>query len=172
MKKLLIILSFVLLVMSCNKSGDASQSDSSDSIVANVDDPLFDSLRNSVFQPAEQKLENPEHDADAKFKNYKDTEKCTDSEVIYEGRGGYYLVDAFRGYAIIEVIGGMLYPGQWVRGDFSNSNTNYILNKTTGQEMRVMIEDIELTKDQAIDWLGFHRKLSFDDQEVYDDIND
>lgn len=164
-----------MAVMSCGKASEDGNAQVADSATAQVEEvnPLLDSLKKSIFTPTakKEKAECPEN-KDGEFAHYKETEECSNAEIVYCGRSDYYIVDAVRGYAIMQVYGGFLDPTHWLRGDFNSRNTEYILDKTTGREIRVIMEEVCLTEDRAIDWMGIHRKLDFDDQETYDAIND
>lgn len=102
---------------------------------------------------------------------YKETNECEEGVVVYEGRGGYYIVETKKGYIVLEDYSGTLYEGAMLRGELNQSTFKYIINRNRNQEIKVNIEDIMLSDVKALNWLGEHGKLKYDDQVVYDDNN-
>ena len=102
------------------------------------------------------------------FYNYEETDACVEGVVVYEGTGDYYIVETRRGYTILERYSGRLDEGDKVRGELNKYNFKYLINKNKKSEVRVYIEDYMLSDDNALEWLGEHDHLKYDDQRAYD----
>ena len=101
------------------------------------------------------------------YSNYKETSDCVEGVVVYEGTGDYYIVETRMGYTVLEVYSGILYEGDKVRGELNKYNFRYIINRNRNSEVRVYIEDYMLSDSRALEWLGEHDHLKYDDQSAY-----
>jgi len=108
----------------------------------------------------------------SKYSNYEPSSNDCEGIVVYEGRGDYFIVETRRGFTVLEVYNGILYEDQKVKGKLNSYNWHYILNVNRDSEVRVYIEDYMLSAERAIEWLGEHNKLKYNDQEIYDREND
>ena len=103
---------------------------------------------------------------------YKETNNCVEGVVVYEGRGGYCIVETDKGYTVLEDYSGTLYEDAMVRGELNDYNYKYIINRNGNKEIKVYIYDYMLSDIKALDWLGKHDKLKNNDQETYNANND
>ena len=87
--------------------------------------------------------------------------------VVYEGTGDYYIVETRMGYTVLEVYSGILYEGDKVRGELNKYNFRYIINRNRNSEVRVYIEDYMLSDSRALEWLGEHDHLKYEEQRAY-----
>ena len=105
------------------------------------------------------------------FYNYKETNDCVEGVVVYEGRGGYYIVETKQGYTILEDYSGTLFEDAMIRGELNQYNNKYIINRNKNQEIKVYIEDYMLSDRKAVEWMGKNNHLKSDDQGAYDANN-
>lgn len=106
---------------------------------------------------------------DDTYKNYKETDRCVNGTVIYEGDDEHYIIETELDYYIVRIWGGFLNVGDRVRGDFTTFYHTYIINRYTKDETRIDIEYKAFTPDMAIHWLARHRLLHPFDQVNYDE---
>ncbi len=100
--------------------------------------------------------------------NYEETDDCVEGVVVYEGEGDFYIVEARRGYTVLERYNGRLDEGDKVRGELNRYNFKYLYNRNNDSEVKVYIEDYMLSEDSALEWMGDNDHLKSDDQEAYD----
>ena len=108
----------------------------------------------------------------AKFSNFNRSYSDREGEVVYEGRGDYYVIETSSGYVIAERRSGPLYEGNRIYGQLHSTGYNYFINKSFDSEIALDIEDYYLSESRVIDWLGEHDKLKYSDQSQYDEEND
>lgn len=102
------------------------------------------------------------------YTNYKETRFCVNGIVVYEGRNDYYIVRTGLSYTVLYRKSGSIHEGTKIRGDLKHWGTQYIINQNYDEEAEVYIEDYTLSEDEAYRWLGNHRYLKANDQELYD----
>lgn len=102
------------------------------------------------------------------YSHYEETDYCVEGVVVYEGTGDYYIVETRKGCTVLERYSGVLNEGDKVRGELNRYNSKYLINRNRNTEVRVYIEDYMLSEDDALEWLGEHDRLKYDDQKKYD----
>lgn len=130
--------------------------------------PSYNPNLNDVIIPSEERI----YGNDYNYPNYEETDGCVEGVVVYEGTGDYYIVETRKGYTLLERYSGILNEGDKVRGELNRYNFKYIINRNRNTEVRVYIEDYMLTDKSALEWLGEHDHLKYDDQRAYDAYNE
>lgn len=62
----------------------------------------------------------------SRFSNYEETSNCVEGVVVYEGKGGCFIVETLMGYTVLEVYSGILNEGDRVRGELNQYLFKYI----------------------------------------------
>ncbi len=69
--------------------------------------------------------------------------------VVAEDKGDF-VVESPMGYAILKWFGGsFVYKGDTIKGDFEKFGTATVCNLSTGQEIRVWVDDFWLSRNRA-----------------------
>ena len=174
---------FVLFLWSCGNNLGTYSSEEKDSVVVEVEDSNEyvveddeedegDEMEDdySITETPNQYPEISEEQQSYRnrYHNYEETPSCEDGVVVYEGRGGFFVIETRRGFTVLETYSGYLCEGDKVRGELNKYNFRYIIKTRNDSEVRVYIDDYMLSGDRALEWLGEHNHLKYDDQEAYD----
>jgi len=92
-------------------------------------------------------------------------------EIVYEGRNGYCIVSSPQGYAIIEFYSNYGSEGDMIYGNINHYSFTYAYVGNNTSTSKVYIEDYAISKDRAVEWMGGHNHLKFNDQQSWDNRN-
>ena len=104
------------------------------------------------------------------YYEYEETNNCEEGVVVYEGNGGYYIVETRKGYTVIEDYSGSLYESAKLRGELNKYYFKYVINRNGNKEIKVYVEDYMLSDEKAITILGEKKGLKPKDQRAYDEL--